>query len=155
MRNGKLLMAAIESSEVYGFGMKRENQQEKHGSQTEDWSEDSKAGGADNVFKSRLPRPMRIRSLDDAATTEETLLTLALTPLVKELKALECNKESQISKIKAALVKAVNEIAEPHQERFSSISRQIQTGFQHVFPALGVQLSVEMNPPEFKIDNLW
>ncbi|HFV5058035.1 TPA: ATP-dependent endonuclease [Escherichia coli] len=118
--------------------------------QTEDWSEDSKAGGADNVFKSRLPRPMRIRSLDDAATTEETLLTLALTPLVKELKALECNKESQISK----MVKAVNEIAEPHQERFSSISRQIQTGFQHVFPALGVQLSVEMNPPELKIDNL-
>lgn len=97
---------------------------------------------------------MRIRSLDDAATTEETLLTLALTPLVKELKALECNKESQISKVKAALVKAVNEIAEPHQERFSSISRQIQTGFQHVFPALGVQLSVEMNPPELKIDNL-
>lgn len=77
-----------------------------------------------------------------------------MTPLVKELKALECNKESQISKIKAALVKAVNEIAEPHQERFSSISRQIQTGFQHVFPALGVQLSVEMNPPELKIDNL-
>lgn len=31
MRNGKLLMAAIESSEVYGFGMKRESQQEKHG----------------------------------------------------------------------------------------------------------------------------
>lgn len=52
------------------------------------------------------------------------------------------------------MVKAVNEIAEPHQERFSSISRQIQTGFQHVFPALGVQLSVEMNPPELKIDNL-
>ncbi|MCZ5768772.1 hypothetical protein O5340_02130 [Escherichia coli] len=78
------------------------------------------------------------------------MLTLALTPLVKELKALECNKESQISK----MVKAVNEIAEPHQERFSSISRQIQTGFQHVFPALGVQLSVEMNPPELKIDNL-
>lgn len=73
-----------------------------------------------------------------------------MTPLVKELKALECNKESQISK----MVKAVNEIAEPHQERFSSISRQIQTGFQHVFPALGVQLSVEMNPPELKIDNL-
>lgn len=73
---------------------------------------------------------------------------------MKELKALECNKESQISKVKAALVKAVNEIAEPHQERFSSISRQIQTGFQHVFPALGVQLSVEMNPPELKIDNL-
>ncbi|MCZ5267710.1 hypothetical protein O5823_01820 [Escherichia coli] len=69
---------------------------------------------------------------------------------MKELKALECNKESQISK----MVKAVNEIAEPHQERFSSISRQIQTGFQHVFPALGVQLSVEMNPPELKIDNL-
>lgn len=63
------------------------------------------AGGADNVFKSRLPRPMRIRSLDDAATTEETLLTLALTPLVKELKALECNKSHKYQKLKPLWLK--------------------------------------------------
>lgn len=119
-----------------------------------DWAADGKAGGADNVFKSRLPRPMRIKSLDDAVTTEDILLTLALSPLVKELKTLESDKDSQISKDKAALAATVNALAGPHQERLSSISQQIQTGFQSIFPGLGVQLHVEMTPPELKIENL-
>jgi len=119
-----------------------------------DWAADGKAGGADNVFKSRLPRPMRIKSLDDAVTTEDVLLTLALSPLVKELKTLESDKDSQISKDKAALAATVNALAGPHQERLSSISQQIQTGFQGVFPGLGVQLRVEMISPELKIENL-
>jgi len=49
------------------------------------WSDDAKAGGADNVFKSRLPRPLRIGSLEDADKTEEVLLTLALSPFVTEM----------------------------------------------------------------------
>lgn len=119
-----------------------------------DWAADGKAGGADNVFKSRLPRPMRIKSLDDAVTSEDILLTLALSPLVKELKTLESDKDSQISKDKSALAATVNALAAPHQKRLSSISQQIQTGFQSIFPGLGVQLHVEMTPPELKIENL-
>ncbi|WP_431297072.1 ATP-dependent nuclease [Rahnella sp. PAMC 25559] len=122
--------------------------------QSGNWADDGKAGGADNVFKSRLPRPMRIKSLDDAVTSEDILLTLALSPLVKELKTLESDKESQISKDKSALAATVNALAEPHQKRLSSISQQIQTGFQSIFPGLGVQLHVEMTPPELKIENL-
>ncbi|HFZ0819632.1 TPA: AAA family ATPase [Enterobacter cloacae] len=118
------------------------------------WAADGKAGGADNVFKSRLPRPMRIRSLDDAVTTEDVLLTLALSPLVKELKTLESDNNSQISKDKAALAATVNALAGPHKERLSSISQKIQLGFQSIFPGLGVQLHVEMTPPELKIENL-
>lgn len=122
--------------------------------QLNDWAADGKAGGADNVFKSRLPRPMRIKSLDDAVTTEDILLTLALSPLVKELKTLESDCDSQISKDKAALAATVNALAGPHQQRLSHISQQIQRGFQNIFPGLGVQLHVEMTPPELKIENL-
>ncbi len=122
--------------------------------QLDNWAPDGKAGGADNVFKSRLPRPMRIKSLDDAITTEEVLLTLALSPLVKEIKTLESDNNSQISKDKAALAATVNALAGPHQERLSSISQQIQSGFQSIFPGLGVLLHVEMIPPELKIENL-
>lgn len=50
-----------------------------------DWAEDMKAGGADPVFNSRLPRPLRIGSLDDAAKTEEMLLALALGPFLAGL----------------------------------------------------------------------
>jgi hypothetical protein len=49
------------------------------------WSDDAKAGGADNVFKSRLPTPLRVGSLQDADKTEEVLLALALQPFVKEM----------------------------------------------------------------------
>ncbi|HBR0984407.1 TPA: hypothetical protein MBH54_005600 [Klebsiella pneumoniae] len=97
---------------------------------------------------------MRIKSLDDAITTEEVLLTLALSPLVKEIKTLESDYNSQISKDKAALAATVNALAGPHQERLSSISQQIQSGFQSIFPGLGVLLHVEMIPPELKIENL-
>ncbi|MFJ6327848.1 MULTISPECIES: ATP-dependent nuclease [unclassified Rhizobium] len=122
--------------------------------QIDDWADEGKAGGADNVFTSRLPKPMRIKSLDDALSTEDILLTLALNPLVKELKALETDAESQISKDKAALAATVNGLAEPHKERLSAISEQIKTGFQGVFPGLSVSLHVEMTSPELKIDAL-
>ncbi|MBY5413614.1 AAA family ATPase [Rhizobium leguminosarum] len=122
--------------------------------QTGDWAEEGKAGGADNVFTSRLPKPMRIKSLDDALSTEDILLTLALSPLAKELKALETDAESQISKDKAALAATVNGLAEPHKERLGVISEQIKTGFQGVFPGLSVSLHVEMTSPELKIDAL-
>lgn len=122
--------------------------------QTGDWADDGKAGGADNVFKSRLPKPMRIKSLDDAVTTEDILLTLALSPLITQLKALENDKESQISKDKAALAATVNALAVPHQERLSTISQQIQTGFQSIFPGLGVKLHVSMNSPELRLEQL-
>jgi putative ATP-dependent endonuclease of the OLD family len=122
--------------------------------QTGDWAEEGKAGGADNVFTSRLPKPMRIKSLDDALSTEDILLTLALSPLVKELKALETDSESQISKDKAALAATVNAVAQPHKNRLDVISDQIKTGFQGVFPGLSVSLHVEMTSPELKIDSL-
>jgi len=62
------------------------------------WAEDGKAGGADPVFSSRLPRPLRIGSLDDAAKTEEMLLTLALGPLVASLEKERINPQSDLSK---------------------------------------------------------
>jgi Predicted ATP-dependent endonuclease of the OLD family len=118
------------------------------------WAEEGKAGGADNVFTSRLPKPMRIKSLDDALSTEDVLLTLALGPLVKELKSLEADSDSQISKDKAALATTVNALAEPHRQRLNSISDQVKAGFQGVFPGLSVSLHVEMSNPELKIDAL-
>lgn len=118
------------------------------------WAEDGKAGGADNVFKSRLPKPMRIKSLDDAISTEEILLTLALSPFVKELKAQEIDTQSQLHKDKVALATTVNELVVPHQERLNSISDKVKTGFQGVFPGLGVRLQVEMPSPELKLEAL-
>lgn len=122
--------------------------------ETSDWAAEGKAGGADNVFVSRLPKPMRIKSLDDALSTEDVLLTLALSPFIKELKIIEADENSQLSKDKAALASTVNKLTGPHKERLDSISDQIKAGFQGVFPGLGVRLHVEMPTPELKLDAL-
>lgn len=118
------------------------------------WAEDGKAGGADNVFAARLPKPMRIKSLDDAGKTEDVLLTLALSPFVKELVALEADESSQLSRDKVALATTVNKLTEPHKERLEVISGQIRSGFQGVFPGLGVSLHIEMPTPELKLEAL-
>ncbi len=100
------------------------------------WAPDGKAGGADNVFKSRLPRPMRIKSLDDAITTEEVLLTLALSPLVKELKTLESDNNSQISKDKAALAATVNALAVLIRKDFPAFLSKYNLDFKVSFQGL-------------------
>ena len=61
------------------------------------WDPDKNAAGLDNVFTARLPRPLRIGSLDDAAKTEEMLLTLALTPLLANLERERKNSESELA----------------------------------------------------------
>ena len=54
------------------------------------------------MFNSRLPRPLRIGSLDDAAKTEEMLLTLALGPLVAGLEKERIDPASDLSLALAA-----------------------------------------------------
>jgi energy-coupling factor transporter ATP-binding protein EcfA2 len=120
----------------------------------EDWAEDGKAGGADNVFRSRLPKPMRIGSLDDALTTQDVLLTLALKPLINELKISQADEGSQLSKDKQALTETVNSLSKTHQERIDAISEKVKVGFQGVFPNLGVKLHVEMASPELNLETL-
>ena len=118
------------------------------------WAEDGKAGGADNVFKSRLPKPMRIKSLDDAGATEAVLLTLALTPFLAELKAVEGDPNSKLATAKRDLATIVNDLTKPHEKRIGDLSDQIQKGFQGVFPTLGVRVHVEMPDPELRLEAL-
>ena len=122
--------------------------------EVEDWASDGKAGGADNVFKSRLPKPMRVGSLDDAIKTEEVLLTLALSPIVTELKASAKDENSDLFKARLALADTVNKVAVPHEARINEISEKVMGSLQAVFPDLGVKLQVEMPPPDLKIETL-
>ncbi|QWC56732.1 AAA family ATPase [Erythrobacter sp. 3-20A1M] len=119
-----------------------------------DWSADAKAGGADNVFKSRLPRPLRIGSLEDADKTEELLLTLALSPFVAEMKAYQGDPESDLSKSVVTLMGVVDELSKTHEERFDGIAAKVHDGFKGVFPSLGVRLDVAMAAPSISLEKL-
>lgn len=118
------------------------------------WAEDGKAGGADPVFSSRLPRPIRIGSLDDADKTEDLLLSLALSPLMAGLEAERKDPESGLSKAIASVSQHMNAISSTHEEHFNKIAGQISTGFKGVFPGLDVQLKIGAAPLIPKVGEL-
>ncbi|HGO6822519.1 TPA: AAA family ATPase, partial [Legionella pneumophila] len=114
--------------------------------QSQNWADDGKAGGADPVFSSRLPRPLRIGSLEDADKTQEILLNLALTPLVDLLKKEQTNNESEFAKALINVTKQINALSTSHQEHFNKIAERITSGFQNVFPNLHVRLNIATAP---------
>ena len=118
------------------------------------WADDSKAGGADAVFNSRLPRPLRIGSLDDAAKTEDMLLTLALGPLLTGLEKERINPESDLSKAIASVSQRLNVLSGVHEEHFNTIAGKVSAGFKGVFPRLDVKLRVEAAPLVPKLTDL-
>ena len=119
-----------------------------------DWAEDGKAGGADPVFSSRLPRPLRIGSLDDAAKTEEMLLTLALGPLVAGLEKERINPKSELSQALDGVTQRLNTLSGAHQAHFNSISGRVAAGFKGVFPSLDIKLTVGAGPLVPKLGEL-
>ncbi|WP_341987674.1 AAA family ATPase [Azorhizobium sp. AG788] len=119
-----------------------------------DWAQDGKAGGADPVFSSRLPRPLRIGSLDDAEKTEEMLLTLALAPLITNLDIERQNAESALSKAIASVTGHIDTLSIAHEQHFNTIADRITTGFKGVFPQMDVRLNIGATPLVPKMSDL-
>jgi len=118
------------------------------------WDPDQKAAGLDNVFSARLPRPLRIGSLDDAAKTEEMLLTLALTPLLASLEKERLNADSALSVAIASVTNNIDILSANHEQDFNKIAAQVTSGFQNVFPSLGVRLNIAAAPLVPKVDDI-
>lgn len=118
------------------------------------WADDVKAGGADPVFTSRLPRPLRIGSLDDAAKTEEMLLAFALGPLLASLEKERVNPESALSKAISSVSDRLDVLSGAHEEHFNTIAGRIATGFKGVFPRLDVKLKIGAAPLVPKLGDL-
>ena len=118
------------------------------------WADEGKAGGADPVFNSRLPRPLRIGSLDDAAKTEEMLLALALGPLLANLEKERVNPESDLSKAIAGISDRLDVLRGTHEEHFNDIAGRVAVGFKGVFPRLDVKLKIGAAPLVPKLGDL-
>ena len=119
-----------------------------------DWADDGKAGGADPVFSSRLPRPLRIGSLDDAENTEEMLLTLALTPLLMNIEKERTNAESNLAKAIANVTAQIDCLSETHKDHFNQIASRVTSGFKGVFPKMDVRLDIAAAPLVPKVADL-
>ena len=119
-----------------------------------DWALDGKAGGADQVFSARLPRPLRIGSLDDAQKTEEMLLALALAPLLSSLETERTNPDSDLAKAISNVSIKMGVLTGEHEAHFNNISSKVASGFKGVFPKLDVKLSIGSAPLVPKVADL-
>ena len=119
-----------------------------------DWAAEGKAGGADNVFKSRLPKPLRVASLQDAESTEKMLLTLALTPLMAQIETERASNESPLAAALTEVIDQVKTISSAHEDHFNLIAGKVTEGFKGVFPKLDVRLNIGTAPWTPKIDAL-
>lgn len=119
-----------------------------------DWDPDKNAAGLDNVFTSRLPRPLRIGSLDDSEKTEQMLLTLALTPLIANLEKERQNAGSALSQAISNITANIDALSAAHEGTFNQIAAQVTDGFKSVFPSLGVRLNIASAPFTLKVDDL-
>ncbi|QVN18588.1 ATP-dependent nuclease [Burkholderia pyrrocinia] len=120
----------------------------------DNWAEDGKAGGADPVFNSRLPRVLRIGSLDDAESTESKLLTLALTPLLAVIEQERAASDSPLAKALASVIAHINGLSADHQDHFNKIAEKVTEGFKGIFPKLDVRLNIAAAPWAPKIEGL-
>lgn len=103
---------------------------------------DENAAGLDNVFGARLPRPIRIGSLEDADKTAALLLDLSLAPLVTEIEKERKNPESQLATSIQQVTERVKELSGNHEEHFNKVADRVSLGFKGVFPALEVRLNI-------------
>lgn len=120
----------------------------------EGYAQDGKAGGADNVFKSRLPQPVRIESRGDPVKAEEELMKLVLEPVVTALAAARADAESEVAKAVAALSAGVSGIVDEQKDRFGAAVDAVQEGFTGVFPGLSISLDVKAEAPAHDVKQL-
>lgn len=117
--------------------------------ENEGYAEDGKAGGADNVFKSRLPQPVRIGSRSDPAEAEKALMKLVLEPVSTALSAAAADTNTALAQAVAQLADGVAGIVQEQEAQFSEAVTQVEQGFTSVFPGLSINLDVLAAPPKF------
>ncbi len=107
-----------------------------------DWAADGKAGGADSVFNSRLPQPLRVDSLGDAFNEHSELLKLITEPVANELKKLQESPNSALCKAIESVLVAAKEPVAQYQAEIDGIGLKLGKGFKGVFPDLDVRIHV-------------
>lgn len=109
------------------------------------YSEDGKAGGADAVFKSRLPVPFRIGSLEDPEQEHKQLLELVLQPVKERLSAVMDDEASELRQLISKLESEAQKTVAEFREDCERISAKVTASYQRVFPDSLVNLRPELS----------
>ena len=114
---------------------------------TGDWDGEGKAGGADNVFNSRLPLPLRIDALKDSASEHDVLMKIILEPIAKQLDFLKGEQGSALRKALEAVADSTKEPVAAYQEEINKVGKRVGSGIIGVFPHLDINIKIGIDPP--------
>lgn len=124
----------------------------------DDYAEDGKAAGVDNVFNSRLPKPFRIGTLEDPAKEHDKLLNLILQPISEKLKLLIEKEDSELKKTISAFINLTKLPVDEEQKTINSIAVDLNKNHNEIFPNLSILFDIgvgdlEINPAQLLAKN--
>jgi putative ATP-dependent endonuclease of the OLD family len=113
--------------------------------QTDEYAEDGKAAGLDQVFNSRLPKPFRIGSLEDPTDEHKKLLELVLDPIKTRLAQLMNDETSELfSKIKLLKDEAEKPVAE-FRKSLDEVQKGVNSSYKRVFSESEIRLNISLS----------
>jgi putative ATP-dependent endonuclease of OLD family len=105
-----------------------------------EYAEDGNAAGLDNVFKSRLPKPFRIGSLENPEEEHKQLLKIVLEPVFMGLRAQLESPESELRRKQDDFKASAHQELLSHQEKMNRVAQKINTSYRRVFNASEIEL---------------
>lgn len=115
-----------------------------------EYDSDAKASGIDNVFSSRLPKPLRIGALDGPEEEHNKLLKLVLEPIENQLKKLVDDEASELNR---TIKKVREEIQSPIKDFLKTIDKikeDVNRSYQRTFPNCEIDLNIDVSDVEIK-----
>lgn len=119
----------------------------KHKRQTWDpeakeYAEDGKAGGLDAVFSSRLPRPLRVGTLDGPDAEHKELNKLILAPAAESIRAALAQVDSPLSRAMAEFKREAQSHLTHINEHVQSLRDEINRSHNQIFPGLCLDFDI-------------
>lgn len=118
--------------------------------QIEDYDPDARASGLDQVFSSRLPKPLRIGALDGPEEEHNKMLKLVLEPIEQELKKLVEDEESTLNSAIKKVRKEIQSPIESFVKQIDEIKRDVNASYQKTFPNCEVDLNIKVSDIDIK-----
>src|SRR5690554_217304 len=123
--------------------------------ESNDYAPEGNAGGLDNVFNSRLPKPFRIGALQSSDGELKELLRLVIDPIGEKLTNKLDDEESEISRALQTFNQEAEKPVKDEAEKIKTYNDQITKGHSSIFPHLSLDLSIGLGDFKFNpIDSL-
>jgi predicted ATP-dependent endonuclease of OLD family len=117
--------------------------------QVNDYAEDDRASGLDNVFNSRLPKPFRIGVSADTEEEHGKLISLVIEPVLERYTALMKDENSEIRSMLAALQMAAEKPVDEFRGIIQEVEGKVNTSYRNIFSASEIKLTVGLGKINF------